>query len=88
LGVQLANMVQLPEQKAWGVTVQEPSPAQQEPLGGGQGLGLQVAPPVQLPGAAQSASRPTTHEASGWQQAPVGCGQRFGLQLAPGVQLN
>jgi len=73
LGSQLANMVHSPVHSDCTVTRQEPSLAQQVPLGCGQGLGSQrVLDPRQVAGEAQFASVVTVQLPVGAQQAPVG----------------
>ena len=77
--------IQASWQPAWVVIVQLPVAAQQAPVGCTQGLGVQVAPMVQVP--VHCSRVVTAQEPSGWQQDPEGCGHGFGWQILPRVHV-
>jgi hypothetical protein len=87
LGLQVPPLFQVPVQFTCVVTVQVvPMVAQQEPVGGGQGLGLQV-PPLIQEDPVQFASVVDVQSPLVAQQEPVGgCGQVLGLQVPPLIQ--
>ena len=87
-GEQFAPLLHVPEQAACVVTEQEPSAAQQEPVGaaGTHGSGEHVPPLVHVPLIMLQLDSVTTEHwfVNGAQQEPVGgCGHKFGEQLPP-----
>ena len=89
LGSQTPETVQVPTQEASAVTLQPPSGAQQEPVGGGGGQGFGVQTPASVQVAAQLAWIVTVQVPSSAQQEPVGGGggHGFGIQTPARVHV-